>query len=70
MSDGNFNRSLLPRNDLSAGLRLGKAQMRAWAEQSLGEVLGELLPDLPAVRRAAIRERFAELLREKGNASR
>ena len=39
MSDGNFNRALLPKNELSAGLRAGKAQMRTKAEQAFKDVL-------------------------------
>ena len=29
MSDGNFNRQLLPKTDMASGIRVGKAQMRA-----------------------------------------
>ena len=35
MSDGNFNRQLLPKTELSSGLRAGKAQMRIKAERLL-----------------------------------
>ncbi len=34
MSDGNFNRQLLPKTELASGLRAGKAQMRVKAEQA------------------------------------
>ena len=43
MSDGNFNRALLPRNELSAGLRAGKAQMRTKAERAFDEVLNTIV---------------------------
>ena len=46
MSDGNFNRQLLPKNELSAGLRAGKAQMRTRAEQAFAEVIKEAFPTL------------------------
>lgn len=64
MSDGNFNRALLPKNELSAGLRAGKAQMRAKAEQALQTVLEEYLPTADSSLRSAIRDRFLQLLRQ------
>jgi len=44
MSDGNFNRQLLPKNELAAGLRAGKAQMRTKAEQAFLRTLRESTP--------------------------
>ena len=43
MSDGNFNRQLLPKTDLSSGLRAGKAQMRMKAEKAFDQVLDTFL---------------------------
>ena len=34
MSDGNFNRSMLPYRDYQSGLRAGKAQMRTIAVEA------------------------------------
>lgn len=64
MSDGNFNRQLLPKNELSAGLRAGKAQMRSRAEAALRQVLEECLPAADEAEREHIRQRFMELLRQ------
>ncbi len=63
MSDGNFNRALLPKNELGAGLRMGKAQMRQKATDALDTILSEYLPDLPEDRKTEMKERFKELLR-------
>ena len=46
MSDGNFNRALLPKNELSAGIRAGKAQMRAKAEQAFMETIIHFLRNI------------------------
>ena len=46
MSDGNFNRQLLPKTELSTGLRAGKAQMRSKAEHALKEILDEYFPNI------------------------
>ncbi len=45
MSDGNFNRQLLPKTELASGLRAGKAQMRARAEKAFDEVMNKYFPD-------------------------
>ena len=45
MSDGNFNRQLLPKTELSSGLRAGKAQMRQKAEQAFDEVINHFILD-------------------------
>ena len=64
MSDGNFNRALLPKNELSSGLRAGKAQMRTKAEQALKEVIERHLSSLPAATKEAITQDFMALLRK------
>ncbi len=63
MSDGNFNRALLPKNELAAGLRAGKAQMRQKAIEALNAVLNEFCTDIDEERQAKIKEKFLELLR-------
>lgn len=64
MSDGNFNRALLPKDELSAGLRAGRAQMRAKAEQALHQLLTEHFPTLPQAEAEALCARFMDLLRQ------
>lgn len=63
MSDGNFNRQLLPKTELSSGLRAGKAQMRMKAEKALEEILDTYLSGESDSVKLAIKQRFAELLR-------
>ena len=65
MSDGNFNRQLLPKTELSSGLRAGKAQMRVRAEQAFVQLLEEELPQLTDDERQRLHERFMQLLRQQ-----
>lgn len=65
MSDGNFNRALLPKNELSAGIRAGKAQMRTKAQQALHVLLKEQFSDLSDEERERIVQRFLEILRQQ-----
>lgn len=64
MSDGNFNRQLLPKNELSAGLRAGKAQMRTRAEQAFLQVLTDELPQLAEADVARLHDKFMQMLRQ------
>lgn len=63
MSDGNFNRQLLPNTDLSSGLRAGKAQMKMRAEQAFNEIVDTFLAEEPEERKAAMKQRFMELMK-------
>ena len=65
MSDGNFNRALLPKNELSAGIRAGKAQMRTKAEQAFLKTIDHFLPDLSAEQKQEMKDVFMNHLREK-----
>lgn len=64
MSDGNFNRQLLPKTELSSGIRAGKAQMRVKAEHAFNEVINTFLNNESEERKEAMQKRFMELLRE------
>lgn len=64
MSDGNFNRQLLPKTELSSGLRAGKAQMRAKAEHAFDEVINTFLTDVSTTHKVAMKQRFMELIRQ------
>lgn len=46
MSDGNFNRALLPHTDYQSGVRAGRAAERTLAIETLKDVLAEQLPRL------------------------
>ncbi len=63
MSDGNFNRQLLPKNELSSGLRAGKAQMRVKAEQAFEQVVNDFILNDNELKEA-MKKRFMELLRQ------
>jgi len=63
MSDGNFNRALLPKGELSAGLRVGKAQMRQRATEAFEKVLAECAISISEEEKARMRSRFVQLLR-------
>lgn len=39
MSDGNFNRSMLPNNSFQSGLRAGQARMQQFAQEALATAL-------------------------------
>lgn len=63
MSDGNFNRQLLPKTELSSGLRAGKAQMRVKAEKAFNEVVNTFLSHESTELKEAMHQRFMELIR-------
>ena len=63
MSDGNFNRQLLPKTELSSGLRAGKAQMRVKAEQAFEQVVNDFILNDNELKEA-MKKRFKELLRQ------
>ena len=46
MSDGNFNRALLPHTPYHSGLATGRMQMRNRAEEALKELLKSHFPNL------------------------
>ena len=60
MSDGNFNRSLLPANSYQSGVRAGQAQMRIKAINVLSELLSGHFPDLPEEKRNDLIRSFRE----------
>lgn len=64
MSDGNFNRALLPKNELSAGIRAGKAQMRSRAELALMQTIDQHMPDIDPTMRQTLHDTFMQLLRK------
>ena len=62
MSDGNFNRQLLPKTELSSGIRAGKAQMKVKAEHAFEEVVNSFILNDNELKEA-MKKRFMELLR-------
>lgn len=46
MSDGNFNRALLPSTPYASGIKMGRQQMKAKAADALRDVIKEKFPTL------------------------
>ena len=63
MSDGNFNRALLPHTPYASGLKVGRAQAFAKAEQAFKEWLRAELPTLDTDELAQKLASFRQLLR-------
>ncbi len=61
MSDGNYNRNLLPYRDYQSGVRAGRATMRTRAMEKLRELLEKT--DLPKERQEELLHEFHEALK-------
>ena len=62
MSDGNFNRSMLPSNSYQSGVRAGRSQMRIKAIQLLEALLQEELSTIDEAKRAELLLLFRQRL--------
>lgn len=62
MSDGNFNRSMLPSNSYQSGVRAGRSQMRIKAIQLLEALLQEELATIDDAKRAELLLLFRQRL--------
>ncbi len=60
MSDGNYNRNLLPYHNYQSGVRAGKAALRQLALDEFRRQLAELRPDLAG---SEVEERVARMHR-------
>ena len=58
MSDGNFNRSLLPSTPYRSGIRMGQQQTKAKAISVLRRALEQAEPPLTTEQKEAILKRF------------
>ena len=65
MSDGNFNRALLPATPYASGLKAGRAQGRQWAMEAFEAWLAKAMPGLPDDDRHAHIAMFRQLLSNK-----
>lgn len=63
MSDGNYNRNLLPYHDYQSGVRAGRATMRKLAAETFVQLLKERLPALSDDERQALAEDFKARLK-------
>lgn len=64
MSDGNFNRNLLPYKNYQSGLRAGKMQMKVRAVAALRACLEELSIAIDDEERDKLMRKFQETLSE------
>ena len=62
MSDGNFNRALLPHTPYASGMKTGRAIARMKALEAFAEWLQTEQPSLPDDEREAKAEAFRKLL--------
>ena len=62
MSDGNFNRSMLPSNSYQSGVRAGRSQMRIKAIQLVEELLTEELVNIDKDKQAEFLQLFRQRL--------
>lgn len=58
MSDGNFNRALLPQTPYASGIKMGRQQMKAKAAEAFKDLLAERLSGLNAEEQADLLEDF------------
>ena len=65
MSDGNFNRALLPHTPYASGMKTGKAIARMKAMEAFAQWLQTEQPSLSEEEREAKTEAFRKLLSEK-----
>ncbi|MBR1498970.1 MAG: hypothetical protein IJ615_05000 [Bacteroidaceae bacterium] len=63
MSDGNFNRALLPSTPYRSGVRMGQQQAKTKAEEALRKALDEAIPPLSAEQKQSVKERFTKAFR-------
>lgn len=62
MSDGNYNRSHLPRNDYQSGVRAGKASERVHALNTFVSLIEKYFPNLSDEERNTLRRTFHAML--------
>lgn len=63
MSDGNFNRSMLPSNSYQSGVRAGQARMQHFAEEALQQALETHASSLSEEAKSNIISTFRTLLK-------
>ena len=64
MSDGNFNRALLPHGGYASGVRAGQAAERKRSVVVLERLLEEKFPELKEEERLQVVRRFKEMIAE------
>ncbi len=62
MSDGNFNRNLLPYNNFQSGLRAGEARMKQRALDTFARWFARYAPELSDAERREVELQFKQEL--------
>ena len=65
MSDGNFNRALLPHTPYESGLKMGKAMARKYAAEVFADFIREKHPELSDEDIKQLSSDFSTLLAKK-----
>ena len=58
MSDGNFNRALLPSTPYRSGMKMGQQQMRGKAIEAFQNLIKERFPEMPEEELQELTEAF------------
>ena len=67
MSDGNFNRALLPHTPYASGLKMGQTMARQKAIEAFDEWITQAFPNLSDEERKQYKDEFErKMKREKG----
>lgn len=65
MSDGNFNRALLPSTPYASGIKAGRAQGKQWALQAFDEWLHTTFTNIDAATADAYRSAYMGCYRKQ-----
>ncbi|MBQ1973586.1 MAG: hypothetical protein II222_04500 [Paraprevotella sp.] len=65
MSDGNYNRSLLPHTPYHSGLQTGKAMAKMKASEAFRETISQAMPDLDSEKLNKLTVQFTSNLSRK-----
>lgn len=65
MSDGNFNRSLLPHTPYHSGLQTGKAMAKMKAAEAFRETISQAMPDMSSDELNKLTAQFSSTLSRK-----
>lgn len=63
MSDGNFNRALLPSTPYASGLKMGRQQMRVKATSAFAKLIEKEFPERSPQEMLELCDRFSQMLR-------
>lgn len=65
MSDGNFNRALLPHTPYASGMKAGQQITKMKAVEAFKQIIDQQFPEMEAQKRTSLVENFETLLVSK-----